>query len=119
MSKFQTWRKEFEHKLNVTSVELALLEDLINGKIEPTSAAKLFTKNVDLTEEFYSPLYHVMIIASTLAVCSLDSAVQQIIVQLASEIRTLRKRSLNLEDEVPLNEVLGEMEEVIADWWAC
>lgn len=35
MSKFENWRKEFEYKLNVASVELALLEDLIKGKIEP------------------------------------------------------------------------------------
>lgn len=116
MSKFQNWRKEFEHKLNVTSVELTLLEDLINGKIEPESAAKSFTKSIDSTEEFYSPLYHIMIIATTLAVCSLDSAIQLSIVQLASEIRTLRKRSINLGDKIPLSEVLGEMEEVIADW---
>lgn len=74
-----------------------LLENPINGKIEPESAARSFIKSVNITEEFYSPLYHIMIIATTPAVCSLDSAIQQSIVPLASEIRTLRKRSLNRE----------------------
>lgn len=48
MSKYQNLRKEFGHNLHVTSVELVLVEDLINGKIEPESesAAKLFTKSV-------------------------------------------------------------------------
>lgn len=113
MSKSQNWRKEFGHKLHVTSVELVLVEDLINGRIGPESAAKLFTKSVRAL------LYPIMIIASILAVCSLDSAIQQITVQLASDILSLRKRSLNLEDKIPLSEVLGEMEEVIGDWWAC
>ena len=60
-----------------------------------------------------------MIIIKTLAVCSFDSAIQKIIVQLASEIRTLRKRLLKLRNKIPLSEVLGEMEEVIAEWWPC
>ena len=119
MSKLANWREEFEHRLDVTSAEMKLLEDLIDGKIKPKPAARSFTENVDMTEEFHSPLYHNVIIITTLAVCSFDSAIQNIIVQLASEIRTLRKRSLKLGNKIPLSEVLGEMEEVIAEWWPC
>ena len=119
MSKLANWREEFEHRLGVTSAEMKLLEDLIDGKIKPKPAARSFTENVDMTEEFHSPLYHKVIIITTLAVCSFDSAIQKIMVQLASEIRTLRKRSLKLGNKIPLSEVLVEMGEIIREWWPC
>ena len=65
------------------------------------------------------PLYHSVKTATTLAVYSLDSAIQKRVVQLASEIRVIRKRLLNLGNEISPSEILGEMEEIIAEWWGC
>lgn len=72
-----------------------------------------------MREDVPSPLYHSVITATALAVNSLDSAIQKKVVQLASEIRDFRKRSLNLGNEIPPGEILGEMEGIIAQWWGC
>lgn len=68
-----------------------------------------------MREDVPSPLYPSVITATTLAVYSLDSAIQKKVVQLASEIRVIRKRSRNLGNEIPPSEILGEMEEIIAE----
>lgn len=55
----------------------------------------------------------------TLAISSADSTIQKKFIQLLSAIRTLRKRSMNLGVETPSRFVLGEVDEMIGDWWDC
>ena len=109
--------KEHEHLM--TSADLQLFKDFIDGKIKPKSAAILLTKDIDMTISISFPLYRCLSIAMTLATSSLDSTIQKKFIQLASAIRTLRKRSLNLGNETPSHLVLEEIDEMIGDWWSC
>lgn len=59
-SKLANWRKEYEHRLDVSSSEIEY------PKVKPKPAARLCIENVDMTVEFHSPLYHNVIIATTL-----------------------------------------------------
>lgn len=101
------------------SAEIQLLKDFIDGKIQPGPAAISFTKSVDMKDEFHSPLYHHSTAIISLAVYSLDSAIQRKFVRLASAIRTIRKRSLNLDNKTLPSNILDEMDEIIGDWWEC
>lgn len=55
----------------------------------------------------------------TLAISSVDSTIQKKFIQLLSAICTLRKRSMNLGTETPSRFVLGDIDEMIGDWWNC
>ena len=55
----------------------------------------------------------------TLAISLVDSTIQKKFIQLLSVIRTLQKRSLNLGNETPSRFVLGDIDEMIGDWWSC
>ena len=117
MPDFKELFKEHEHLM--TSADLQLFKDFIDGKIKPKSAAILLTKDIDMTISISFPLCDCLSIAMTLAVYSLDSTIQKKFIQLASAIRTLRKRSLNLGNEIPSHFVLGEIDGMIGDWWSC
>lgn len=117
MPDLETLFKEYEHLM--TSADLQLYKDFIDGTIKPKSAAKSLTKDIDMTIPISSPLYRCLGMAMTLAISSLDSSIQKKFIQLASAIRTLRKRSLNLGNETPSHLVLGEIDEMIGDWWNC
>ena len=65
------------------------------------------------------PLYDCFGKAMTLAISSLDSTIQKKFIQLASAIRTLQKRSLNLGNKTLSHLDLEEIDEIIGDWWSC
>lgn len=109
--------KEHEHLLS--SADLQLFKDFIDGKINPKSAAISLTKDIDMTIIISSPLYSCLAIAMTLAISSVDSTIQKKFIQLLSAIRTIRKRSLNLGNETPSRFVLEDIDEMIGDWWSC
>ena len=70
-----------------------------------------------MTISISSPFYRYLSVALTLAISSLDSTIRKKFIQLASAIRTLRKRSLNIGNETPSHLVLEEIDEMIGDWW--
>lgn len=51
-SSFVYWLKGY------TPAEMQLLNDFVDGKINSRPTAISFTKNVDISEDFDSPLYH-------------------------------------------------------------
>lgn len=108
-----------EHEYLLSSADLQLFKDFIDGKINPKSAAILLSKDIDMTISISSPLYRCLAIAMTLAIYSVDSTIQKKFIQLLSAIRTLRKRSMNLGIETPSRFVLEDIDEMIGDWWNC
>ena len=68
-----------------------------------------------MTISISSPLYRYLSVALTLAISSLDSTIRKKFIQLASAIRTLRNRSLNIGNETPSHLVLEEIDEMIGD----
>lgn len=109
MYSLANWFNDYEHLF--TSAEIQLLKGFIDGKIQPALAATSFTKSINMKDEFHSPLYDHSSAIIFLAVYSLDSAIQKKFVKLASAIRTIRKRSLNLGNEISPSNILTEMDE--------
>lgn len=72
-----------------------------------------------MKEKPNTPLHEILITVTSLAVHSLDSAIQKKFVNLALVIRNRRKRSLNLGNEIQPCYILGEIDEIIGDWWTC
>lgn len=115
MSDFANWFKKHENRSG--SKEMWFLKGLIDGQIEPGHAAKSLTMKINLKNT--RDLYEISQTILSLALHSLDSAVQEKLVELTSELRILRICSMGLKKGIRLPGVLGEMEEIIGDTWAC
>lgn len=109
--------KKHEHLLS--PADLQLFKDFIDGEINPQSAARSLTKDIDMTIIISSPLYDFLAIAMTLAISSVNSTIQKKFINLLSAVRTIRKRLLNLGNETPSRFVLEDIDEMIGDWWSC
>lgn len=117
MSSLANWFKKHEHSR--PSAEIQLFKDFLDGKINPKPAAILLTKNIEMKEEPNDPLYDIVETLVALGVHSLNTAIQKNIVKLASAIRTIRKHSLSPGNKIPPCYYLGEIDEIIGDWWSC
>ena len=118
MSNLTNWFHKNEHLC--PSAEIQLLEDFVGGsKIESRPAAISLTKNIKMKEKPNDELYDIVETLVDLGVHSFDTAIQNKVVELASAIRTIRKYSLNRGNEISLCDDLGEIDQIIGDWWSC
>lgn len=108
-----------ERKFFLPSEELQLLQDFIDDKIKPGPAAKLLTKNNSIKNQTKLPLHDISDAILCLAVFSLDSAIQIKCVELALAIRDLPKSLLNPRNKTLPGNILGEMTQVLGEWWEC
>lgn len=116
MFDFSNWYKE--HEFEFTREELQLFKEFINGKISAELVAQSFIKNTNGTKGIRCALDVKSEPIISLAIGSLDSAIQEKLINLVLEIRDIQKRLLNPRKKITYYTKLFRME-VIGDWWEC
>lgn len=116
MFDFADWYKEHENEF--TREELRLFKEFIDGKISPELVAQSFIKNTNGTKGILCALNVKSETIISLAVSSLDSAIQEKLVNLVSEIRNIQKHSLDPKKKITYRTKIFRME-VIGEVWEC
>lgn len=100
----------------LTSVEKRLLKDFIDEKINPETAARLFTKNVNIKKQSNDLIFCILETIVSLAIISCNSSIQSKCVSLTSALRDLRKLLLKPGNKTLPCNILNEMAEIIGGY---
>lgn len=109
----------FQKKARVlTSVEKELLKDFIDENIKPETAARSFTKNVNIRKKSNDLISRILEAIVSLAIAC-NSSIQSKCVNLASALRDIQKSLLKPGNKTLSCDILDEMAEIIGDYWEC
>lgn len=97
-------------------MEKRLLKDFIDERIKPETAARLFTKNVNIKKQSNNLIFRILETIVSLAIISCNSSIQSKCVSLTSALRDLRKSLLKLGNKTLPCNILNEIAEIIGSY---